>query len=156
MALILPITCVTGCVVPEGSRVGDKATDFNLSTIDGQDVHLRAVEGKPVMISFWTTRCVYCIYQMPFLQEAQETLNDKILFIEIDIAENSYTVKQCLDYYGFNVSVALDSDGKAATAYNIIKTPTNIVIDSKGVIQRIKIGAFLSKDEVLTALSDVK
>jgi thiol-disulfide isomerase/thioredoxin len=153
MALLM--YCI-GCKAATGSQVRDKATDFNLSTLTGEKVHLRDLEGKPVMFTFWTTGCGACIYQMPFLQEARDELQDKVTFIEIDIAQSGDTVKQCLAYYGFNVSVALDSDAATAIAYNIRYTPTNVIVDSKGVIQQIKIGAFLSKDEVLTALSDVK
>jgi len=35
-------------------------------------------------------------------------------------------------------------------------TPTNVVIDSKGVIQHIKIGAFTSTEQILTILNDIK
>ncbi len=155
VAIVLLLCCI-GCKAATGSQIEDKATDFTLSTIAGDNINLRNLEGKPVMISFWTTGCGACIYQMKFLQAAQEALKDKVVFIEIDIAENSYTVKQCVDYYRFNLSVALDSDASVATAYNIRYTPTNIVIDSKGVIQKVKIGAFTNTSQILTIFSDVK
>ena len=156
LVVIAMLLCCIGCKVPTGSQEGQKATDFTLSTLTGEKVHLRDLEGKPVLISFWFTGCGACIYQMQFLQDAQTELKDKVVFIEIDIAENSYTVKRCLDYYGFNLSVALDSDGNISNAYNILKTPTNIVIDSKGVIQHRQIGAFRSTEQILTLFNDVK
>jgi peroxiredoxin len=155
MAIVLLLCCV-GCKAATGSQIGDKATDFSLPTLTGENVHLRDLEGKPVMFTFWTTGCGACIYQMQFVQEARDELKDKVTFIEIDIAQDSYTVKQCLDYYGFNVSVALDNDATTAIAYNIRYTPTNVIIDSKGVIQQIKIGAFTSTEQILTLLSDIK
>jgi peroxiredoxin len=155
MAIVLLLCCI-GCKAATGSQVGDKAADFSLSTLTGEKVHLRDLEGKPVMFTFWTTGCGACIYQMPFLQEAGDELKDKVTFIEIDIAQDNYTVKRCLDSYGFSVSVALDSDGATAIAYNIRYTPTNVIIDSKGVIQQIKIGAFRDTAAVLAALSSVK
>lgn len=150
------LLCCIGCKAATGSQAEDKAADFTLSTIAGDKINLRNLEGKPVMISFWTTGCGACIYQMPFLQDAQKELKDKVVFVEIDIAEDSYTVKQCMDYYGFSLPVALDSNASVARAYNIRYTPTNIVINSKGIIQQIKIGAFRNTSAVLTALSDVK
>jgi peroxiredoxin len=150
------LTGIIGCSLPEGSQEGQKATDFSLSTLTGEKVHLRDLEGKPVMFTFWTTGCGACIYQMPFLQAASDELKGKVTFIEIDIAQDNYTVKRCLDSYGFNVSVALDSDAAVAIAYNIRYTPTNVIIDSKGIIQQIKIGAFRNTTAVLAALSSVK
>jgi thiol-disulfide isomerase/thioredoxin len=155
IAIVL-LLCCTGCKVATGTQVGDKAIDFNLSTLTGENVHLRDLEGKPVMFTFWTTGCGACIYQMPFVQEARDELKDKVTFIEIDIHENSDLVKQCLAYYGFNISVALDSNASTAIAYNIRYTPTNVIVDSGGIIRHIQIGAFTSKEQVLTALSDVK
>ena len=93
---------------------------------------------------------------MQFLQDAQAELKDKIVFIEIDIAEDSTTVKQCIDSHNFSLPVVLDSDSATATAYNIMYTPTNIIIDSNGIIKDIRTGAFLNKDTVLAALSDVQ
>ena len=156
LVAIALLLCCVGCKVPTGSQVGQKATDFTLSTTAGAKIHLRDLEGKPVMISFWTTRCGYCIYQMQFLQDAQAELKDKIVFIEIDIAEDSTTVKQCIDSHNFSLPVVLDSDSATATAYNIMYTPTNIIIDSNGIIKDIRTGAFLNKDAVLAALSDVQ
>jgi thiol-disulfide isomerase/thioredoxin len=153
--IALLMYCI-GCKAAAGSQVGDKATDFNLSTLTGEKMHLRDLEGKPVMFTFWTTGCSACIYQMPFLQAARDELDNKVTFIEIDIAQSGDTVKQCLAYYGFNVSVALDSDAATAIAYNIRYTPTNVIIDSRGVIQQIKIGAFRNTTAVLSALSDIK
>ena len=156
LVAIALLLCCIGCKVPTGSQEGQKATDFTLSTLTGEKVHLRDLEGKPVLISFWFTGCGACIYQMQFLQEAQPELKDKVVFIEIDIAENSYTVKQCIDYYGFSLPIALDSNASVATAYNIRYTPTNIVIDSKGVVQQIKIGAFTSTEQILAIFNDIK
>jgi peroxiredoxin len=155
VAIALLLCCI-GCKAATGSQAEDKATDFTLSTIAGDNINLRNLEGKPVLISFWTTGCGACIYQMSLLQDAQKELKDKIVFIEIDIAEDNYTVKRCMDYYGFSLPVALDSDASVARAYNVRYTPTNVIIDSKGVIQQIKIGAFRNTTAVLTALSDVK
>ncbi len=154
--MISLLICCIGCKASTGSQIGQKAADFNLSTITGEKIHLRDLEGKPVMFTFWTTRCGACIYQMSFLKAACEELKDKVVFIEIDIAEDSTTVKKCIAYYNFSLPVVLDSDSATSIAYNIMYTPTNVIIDSNGIIKDIRIGAFLNKDTVLAALSDVQ
>jgi cytochrome c biogenesis protein CcmG/thiol:disulfide interchange protein DsbE len=150
------LICCIGCTVPVGARVGANAPDFTLSTLDGGQFQLSALKGKPVFLSFWTTGCGACIYQMPFLEAAYDEIGDEVEFITIDIIENSYTVQSLMNYYDFSLPVALDSDGTVSESYNVIYTPTNVVIDSKGIVQHIKIGAFTSTEQILTIFNDVK
>jgi peroxiredoxin len=156
VATISLLTGIIGCSVPVGSQVGDNAPDFTLSTLDGGQVKLSELKGKPVMLIFWTTGCGACIYQMPFLQAAHDESANEVEFINIDIGEGSYKVRGAVDYYGFSLPVALDSDGSVSMAYNVIYTPTNVVIDREGVIQHIRKGAFRNADEILEILSDLE
>jgi peroxiredoxin len=142
-----------GCAVPVGSRVGDKAPDFTLSTLDDRQVRLADLKGKTVVLVFWTTECGACIYQMPFLEEAHDELGDDAEFINVNIGESNNIVRQTVDYYGFSLTVALDSDEMVSTDYNIIYTPTNIIIDKHGVIHYIRKGAFTSGAEILSILN---
>ena len=160
--MIALLICCIGCKAATGSQVGNKATDFNLSTLTGEKVHLRDLEGKPVMFTFWTTGCGACIYQMPFVEAARDELKSNVTFIEINIAESSYTITSFLDicpttyHFTMDLPIVLDSDAATAIAYNIRYTPTNVIVDSSGVIQQIKIGAFRNTTAVLSALSNVK
>ncbi len=156
LATVSLLLCCMGCVVPVGSQVGDNSPDFTLSTLDGGQVTLSELRGKPVMLVFWTTGCYACILQMPYLESASNELGDEVEFINIDIGENSYQVRQTVDYYGFSLPVALDSDGSVTTAYNIGPTPTNIIIDRDGVIYYIRKGAFLDANEILEVLSGLE
>ena len=93
---------------------------------------------------------------MPFLESARNEMGDEVEFINIDIMENSYTVQSLINYYDFSLPVALDSDGTVSEAYNVIYTPTNVVIDREGVIQYIRKGAFLDADEILEVFNDLE
>jgi peroxiredoxin len=155
MTMSLLICCI-GCAVSIGSQVGDNAPDFTLSTLDNGQFQLSALKGKPVFLSFWTTGCGACIYQMPFLESAYDAMGDEVEFITIDIMENSYTVQSLMNYYDFSLPVALDSDGKVSEDFNVIYTPTNILINREGVVQHIKIGAFTSTEQILTIFNDLE
>lgn len=156
LATVSLLVCCIGCVVPIGSKVGDKAPDFTLSTLDGGQVRLADLKGSPVVLVFWTTECGACIYQMPFLEEAHDELGNDVEFVNINIGEGSYQVQAVIDYYGFSLPVALDSDEMVSTDYNIIYTPTNIVIDKHGVINYIRKGAFTSGTEILSILNAIE
>jgi cytochrome c biogenesis protein CcmG/thiol:disulfide interchange protein DsbE len=160
VAMISLFTCITGCAVPVGSRVGDNAPDFTLSTLGDVPVTLSELKGKPILLVFWTTRCDACEYQMRFLESAHNEMNNEVEFINIDIQQDSYTVKSFMDNYkasrNFSLPVALDSDGMVSEDYNVIYTPTNVVIDREGVIQYIKKGAFRNADDILAIFNDLE
>jgi peroxiredoxin len=156
VATIPLLTCIIGCSVPIGSQVGDNAPDFTLSTLDGGQVKLSALKGKPVILVFWTTGCGACILQMPFLEAAYDELGNEIEFINIDIGEGSYQVRGTVDYYGFSLPVALDSDGTVTESYNVIYTPTNVIVDEQGVVYYVRKGAFTSQYEIISLLEGLK
>jgi len=156
LATVSLLVCCTGCVVPEGSKVGDKAPDFTLSTLDGGQVTLSDLKGKPVMLVFWTTGCSACIYQMPFLETAQNEAGADVEFINIDIGESSSQVQAAVDYYEFSLTVALDNDYSVSDAYNVIYTPTNIIIDRNGIITYVRKGSFLNTNEILERLGELE
>lgn len=153
LATILLLAVMIGCVVPVGSQVGDKAPDFTLSTLDGRQVTLSELKGKPVILVFWTTGCSACIVQMPFLEGSHDELGNNVEFININMGEGISQVQATVDYYGFSLPVALDSDYSVSEAFNIIYTPTNIIIDQNGIISYIRKGAFTGAAEILNIIS---
>ena len=156
VATISLFTCIVGCAVPVGSQVGDNAPDFTLSTLDGGQVSLSELKGKPVMLTFWTTGCKACTFQMPSLEAAYDELSDEVEFINIDMGESNYQVQETVNSHNFTLPVALDSDESVSISYNIIYTPTNIVIDEQGIIHYIRKGAFRNTAEILAIFNDLE
>ena len=135
--------------------VGALAPAFTASTIDGETITLDELRGQPVFLSFWAINCAACRLQTPYIQAAFEEKGHEIQFIAIDSVDSSGAVQQYTEYYGLGFTMALDSYGKAARAYNIRYSPTNLIIDEEGVIKHLKVGRFASTDEVLSLLEDL-
>ena len=160
--------CCIGCsnessgepsVTPDGSSVapivGALAPDVTLPTLDGGTVKLDEFKGQPVLLTFWTTKCGACHAQMPYLQAAFEEKGQEVKFIAINIGESSDTVQQYAEDEGVGFTVALDRYATVAKAYNIRYIPNNFIIDDRGVIKYIRVGAFTNTDELLTMLDDL-
>ena len=75
-------------------KIGHVAPEFSLPTLDGGTVDLRQLRGKWVLVSFWTTRCYYCVIQQPYLQAAFEERGQEIEFIGINLGESEATVRR--------------------------------------------------------------
>jgi peroxiredoxin len=135
--------------------VGARAPDFTLPTLDGETIILDELRGQPVILNFWATWCGYCRYQMPFLQAASEEKVNEMEFIGINIRENTDKVRQVIEYEGTDYTIALDSDGAIANSYNVRPIPATFFLDEQGIIQKIKIGAFMSQAELMAVLDDI-
>ena len=158
---MIAIMCCIGIVfftcgsVEVTVKVGAEAPDFSLPTIDGDTLTLSDLRGQPVVLTFWTTGCGACLYQMPFFQVAQEEMGQEVTIVAIDIGESGSLIQQFAEYYGYNFTFALDYDGSVMYAYNIVGTPTNFFIDEDGIIQDIVIGAYQYEYQLMQALEDL-
>ncbi len=154
--IILAALIMAGCggstVAPV---VGALAPGFTLATLDEGIVELDELKGHPVILNFWATWCGYCRYQMPFLQAASEEKEHEMVFVGINIRENSDKVRQVIENEGIDYTIALDGDGAVANAYNVRPIPATFFLDEQGIIKDIKIGAFMSQAELMAALEDI-
>jgi len=142
---------VTGSSVdsPQNIQIGVRAPNFQFQSPDVQATSLNDLRGKPVLINFWQTRCPPCVYEMPYFQQVYNEWSDKgLVVLAINVGERSSKVKSFLQSHGLSLPVLLDENREASRGYNIQYFPTSFLIDKDGIIQRGKIGAFQSKDEI--------
>ncbi len=131
------------------------APDFTLETLEGGNITLSELRGRPVFLEFWTTWCVSCGKQMPYVQAAFEEVGGEVEFIAINIKQSSDVVQKFVEERGLGFTIALDSEGSVADIFKARYIPINIVIDKNGVIQYKKVGAFSSTEELMDVLNSV-
>jgi len=122
--------------VETGIDVGQKASPFRLLTVDGKEIELGSfAKDKVTLLVFGATWCPTCIHEIPILKEYYSELKDDGLnVLGIDIKENVKKVKSLVDKMQINYPVALDSDGKVRSLYDVRGIPLNIILDKNGVI----------------------
>jgi len=140
----------------EGIDIGSQAIDFQLQTLDGQTVKLSDLRGKPVLLNFWATWCPPCRFEMPFLQQINDSYSAKgLVLLAIDIGESPGTVQKFMTEFNLSLTVPMDTDSKVAKSYGITAIPTTFLIDKNGVIQFKLLGAFPNKEAIETALTKI-
>jgi thiol-disulfide isomerase/thioredoxin len=140
----------------QGPRVGEPAPDFQFQGSDGQPTSLSDLQGSPVLLNFWATYCPPCREEMPYLQQVYNEWQGKgLVLLLINIGDSSSDVAAFMQSEGLFFPVLLDSNGATAARYDIRSIPTTFFIDSKGVIQHIKVGAFGSAAEIESLLSQL-
>ena len=121
------------------------APEVIFTTITGNKIELKKLQGHPVIVTFWATDCAACIKEIPHLIELYNDFHKKGLHI---IAVAMYydppnhvlamTKAKRLPY-----DIALDSKAEHAIAFGQVQfTPTTFLISPAGNIVMQKTGLF--------------
>jgi cytochrome c biogenesis protein CcmG, thiol:disulfide interchange protein DsbE len=125
-------------------KVREPAPDFTLSDLEGRPVALSSFHGKKaVLIDFWATWCAPCRASMPGLQELADDFRDQgFEVVALDQQESLDQVRSFMERRKYSLQVLLDSNGAVGDIYGVRGLPTSVLVDKKGVVQAIFVGAF--------------
>ena len=120
---------------PERGRE-DEAPDFQVTTLQGQQLSLQSLAGRVLVMDFWATWCPPCRESVPELKElTRKYPSEKLVLISVsaDKDENAwreFVAKKKMDWAQYR-----DSDHRVLDAFGIRAFPTYLVIDGDGYIQ---------------------
>lgn len=99
---------------------------------------LAKLEGKVVLVDFWTYSCINCIRTLPILQSWYDKYKDKGLVIvgvhapEFEFEKDRANVEAAVKKYGLTYPVALDNAFGTWSAYENRYWPAHYLIDREG------------------------
>lgn len=125
-----------------------RAPDFTEITgyINTDPVKLGDLNGKVVLVHFWTYTCENCIHMIPYLNKWQQNYADKGLIIigihtpEFEFEKNTNNVKQAVKEYQIEYPVLQDNNYATWKAYQNRYWPRDYLIDTQGFIRYDHIG----------------
>lgn len=115
-------------------KVGKPAPDFELTSLNGDSIRLSQFQGQPVLLTFGASWCPDCRIEAPLLQELHEK-NPTLLILLVDSKENPDTVQSFANEFSITHPVLLDQDGKIMELYQVFAIPTELFIDTNGIIK---------------------
>ncbi len=113
------------------------APDFTMIDINGKELKLSDLRGKPVVLNFWASWCGYCVEEMPDFEEYYKIYGDDINFVMLNTLSGGETIssgKNFISKSKYSFPVYFDEDG-LATYYYIGAgggIPQTYFIDAKG------------------------
>ena len=128
---------------PVGIFQGNRAPDFTLYDLEGNQVCLEDLRGNQVVVNFWHLGCPPCVMEKKEIQAFQEAHGDKnIVFLSINLRDTQQTVEAYMEENGYTFPVLFDThDNFAAVEYRVRATPTSVFIDEEGLVKHRVEGA---------------
>jgi len=119
------------------------APDIGLMTLDGKELQLASLHGRPVLVTFWATTCNSCVSEIPHLIELYDELAPQgleIVAIAMDY-DPPNRVLALRKARNIPYPIALDIQADAAVAFgNVRLTPTSFLIAPDGGITHQRTG----------------
>jgi peroxiredoxin len=137
---------------------GTRAPDYSAKTVAGEEVSLRSLRGKVVILNVWATWCYPCIKEMPTLQHAYQLLRAEgleVVAVSVDAPIGSLDpvgnpggdVPAFVKEFGLTFTVLRDPERKIDSTFGLIGLPSTFVIDRSGTIVKKVIGIAKWDDE---------
>lgn len=104
----------------------DQAT---FTTMDGKEVSLSSLKGKPVVINFWATWCGPCVEEMPSLAQAEKKWAEGYTFL---VASDEELNKLKRFNEKKTPAIAIVKANFSTDLLNITAYPTTLFLDGEG------------------------
>jgi cytochrome c biogenesis protein CcmG/thiol:disulfide interchange protein DsbE len=97
------------------------------------------LKGQVTLFHIWSTTCVACAEEHPFLLELSQ--NHSIVINSLNYKDSPQAAKIWLKKYGNPYHlIAIDQTGETGIDWGVYGTPETFVIDKKGIIRYKQIG----------------
>jgi cytochrome c biogenesis protein CcmG/thiol:disulfide interchange protein DsbE len=134
-------------------KVGTKAPDFTLSTVDGTPYRLSSFKGKPVLLEFFAVWCPHCQRESTILNQIDHNFGSSQHLQTLAILASPYgknydtsggndlsiVTKSDMNWFEQTFAVAhptlIEPNFTSVNAYNASSYPSIYVLDKQGIIR---------------------
>jgi cytochrome c biogenesis protein CcdA/thiol-disulfide isomerase/thioredoxin len=132
--------------------------------INSPPLTLAGLQGKVVLVDFWTYSCINCIRSIPYVEKWYQTYHDQGLVVvgvntpEFAFEHNPANVAAAVQRDGITYPVALDNNYDTWNAFNNDSWPADYLIDQQGNIRYVSLGEgdYNKTEEAIQTLLGIK
>lgn len=136
-------------------EIGNRAPNFELANLQGEQVKLSDYRGQGVFLNFWATWCEPCINEMPLMNQVYKQVPG-VEILAVNVGQKKSAASQFADELGLTFSILLDSNNETKGLYKIGGLPVTILIDEKGEIVDKITGELKSSIDVLDLMKKIQ
>jgi cytochrome c biogenesis protein CcmG/thiol:disulfide interchange protein DsbE len=116
----------------------DEAPPFVLRDLDGAEVSLASLRGRPVVLNFWATWCGPCRLEIPSIAAFADAHPDVVV---VGIAADGPVGKLAAESQRLGVTYpVLQNDGQVFSDYGVTTFPTTVFVNADGTVRWVHTG----------------
>jgi len=137
LLIILTILVATDTAVAINVSQCDVAPDFSARTMNGAQITLSHLRGRPVFVTFWSSWCSRCQEEMEYLKDLKTRYPD-VIFVAVTSEsedmdkEELANVQQAVQDWDLPFLVLLDEGLRIWDTYKVNALPTSVLIGKDG------------------------
>lgn len=133
---------------------GEQAPAFTLTTFNGQTIRSEDLAGKVVVLNFWASWCLPCEQEAEHLQRAWELYEPRgdVVFLGVTYVDTEKESLAYLERFHITYPNGPDLGTNIYRAFRGRGVPETFVINKLGEVASIKVGPYLTLDELTTVI----
>ncbi|MBM3663672.1 MAG: TlpA family protein disulfide reductase [Actinobacteria bacterium] len=123
--------------VPPGTPVateGSPAPPVDLEYLDGGRQSIAELQGKPLLLNFWSSTCPPCITEMPVFQRIAERAGPMLQVVGIDVVDTPDAAQRQIARTGVEYRNAADPSGSVFSVFGGTALPRTVLIGADGKV----------------------
>lgn len=114
---------------------GQKAPEFTLKDLSGNQVSLSSFKGNTVLLNFWATWCPPCKDEMPSVEKLHQRMKQRgLIVLAVSVDTSRAKVQEFVKEHPVSFSVLHDATLSVSRSYKVFSLPITFIIDKRGVI----------------------
>jgi thiol-disulfide isomerase/thioredoxin len=129
-ATLLALSVTAGLATAPVSAADDRL-DFTGTTLSGAPFDGASLQGKPVVLWFWTPWCPFCNQEAPNVSRVAAA-NPDVTFVGVAARSDVAAMEGFVDKYNLNFTNLNDADGEIWARFNVPWQPAYLFVKPDG------------------------
>lgn len=134
--------------------VGDRVPNFALTTFEGEQIELKDLEGKVVVLNFWASWCKPCEQEAADLEDAWKFYEPggEVMFLGVNYVDTEPEARAYLAKFGITYPNGPDLRTIISQKFRISGVPETYFLDRNHTLQYAQKGPFSSLSQITTII----
>jgi cytochrome c biogenesis protein CcmG/thiol:disulfide interchange protein DsbE len=117
------------------------APEIALPALDGDEVRLSALRGRPVLVNFWASWCIPCREEFPLFKAAlADPDNADLEILGVVYEDSEAAAEEFMRAQAATWPALSDAGGAVADTYGVVAPPMTFYVDREGVVRALSFG----------------